>query len=124
MEVAPLIHDATRLQALGRQTQAAELYKRWIALNAGHAVLHAVCFNYAVVLTEIGDLAGAATALREAIRLKPDFYPPYINLGVVFERLGHNDRAIREWMGLADLLPAVNGDAVAHKSYAGIWVTR
>ena len=39
MEVAPLIHDATRLQAARRQAQSAELYKSWIALNADHPVL-------------------------------------------------------------------------------------
>jgi predicted O-linked N-acetylglucosamine transferase (SPINDLY family) len=118
MEVAPLIHDAARLLAGGRPAQSAELYKRWIALNADHPVLHAVYFNYAVVLTETGDLAGAAVALREAIRRKPDFYPPYVNLGVAFERLGHSNRAVREWMGLVQQLAAVNGDAIIHKAMA------
>ena len=118
MEVAPLIHDATRLQAARRQAQSAELYKSWIALNADHPVLHAVYFNYAAVLTEAGDLAGAAVTLREAIRQKPDFYPPYVNLGVAFERLGHSNRAVREWMGLVEQLSAVNGDAIIHKAMA------
>src|ERR1700756_1649965 len=118
MEVAPLIHDATQLQAARRQAQSAELYKSWIALNAAHPVLHAVYFNYAAVLTEAGDLAGAAVALREATRRKPDFYPSYVNLGVAFERLGHNDRAVREWMGLVDQLGAVNGEAIRHKAMA------
>jgi predicted O-linked N-acetylglucosamine transferase (SPINDLY family) len=118
MAVGPLIDDATRLRELGRPAQSAELYKRWIALNTGHPVLHAIYFNYAVILSEVGDLAGAAVALREAIGLRPDFYPPYINLGAAFERLGHGDRAVREWMGLADRLPAVNGDAIVHKTIA------
>jgi predicted O-linked N-acetylglucosamine transferase (SPINDLY family) len=117
-DVAPLIHDATRLRERGRPAQSAELYKRWIALNADHPVVHAVYFNYAVILTETGDLAGAAVALREAIRLRPDFYPPYVNLGAALERLGHSDCAVREWMGLVDRLPAVNGDAIVHKTTA------
>ena len=104
MEAAPLIHDASRLQVLGRQAQSAELYKRWIAFNADHPLLHAVYFNYAVILTETGDLASAVVALRESIRLNPDFYPPYVNLGVTFERLGHSDHAVREWTGLVDRL--------------------
>jgi len=118
MEVAPLIHDATRLQELGLPVQSAELYKCWIAFNADHPVLHAVYFNYAVALTETGDLAGAAVALREAIRLQPGFYPPYVNLGVAFERLGQSNRAVCEWMGLVDQLSAVNGDAIVHKAMA------
>jgi predicted O-linked N-acetylglucosamine transferase (SPINDLY family) len=118
MEIAALVHHATRLQERGQLAHAAELYKRWIALNADHPLLHIVCFNYAVGLTQIDDPAAAIAALREAIRLKPDFYPPYVNLGVAFERLGHEDLAAREWRGLVHRLSAVNGDAIVHKTMA------
>jgi predicted O-linked N-acetylglucosamine transferase (SPINDLY family) len=118
MEVAPLIHLATRLQTLQQPARAAELYKLWIAYHAKHPVLHAVYFNYAAVLAELGDPAGAAVALGDAIRLKPDFFPPYINLGVTLERLGHSESAVSEWMGVVDLLPAVNGEAIVHKAMA------
>ena len=35
-----------------------------------------------------GDRPGAINALREAIRIKPDFHPPYINLGRLLEDTG------------------------------------
>jgi predicted O-linked N-acetylglucosamine transferase (SPINDLY family) len=118
MEIGALIHAATQLKERGQRAQAADLYKRWIALNDDHPLLHIVYFNYAVGLTEIDDPAAAIAALREAVRLKPDFYPPYVNLGVAFERLGHEDLAVREWMGLAHRLSAVSGDAIMYKSMA------
>lgn len=52
MEIAALVYHATRLQERGQLAYAAELYKRWIALNADHPLLHIVCFNYAVGLTQ------------------------------------------------------------------------
>ncbi len=118
MEVAPLIHDATRLQAAGRQAQSVELYKRWIALNSDHSVLHAVYFNYAVALGEIDDLAGAAVALREAIRLKPDFFPltsisvsPSSVLGTRIARSANG-------MGWSIGCRSSTGDAIVHKVMA------
>jgi len=61
MEVAPLIHDATRLQELGLPVQSAELYKCWIAFNADHPVLHAV-LSPPEVPQQIGNLSQAPSA--------------------------------------------------------------
>ena len=65
--------------------------------------------------TRCGDRAGAINAFRESIRLKPDFEPPYINLGRVLEDVGQIGGAIAEWMKLVGKLSAVNGETVAHK---------
>ena len=118
VEAGELIAYASELRSAGRKPQTAEIYKAWIAHNPDHPLLHAAYFNYSVALTEIEDLAGATIALRETIRLKPDFCPPYINLGSVQERLGRSDRAVSEWMALVNLFPTVTGDAVVHKTMA------
>jgi predicted O-linked N-acetylglucosamine transferase (SPINDLY family) len=118
VEVQELIGYAAAAQAAGWASRPAELYKTWIANNPQHPLLHAVYFNYAVALSELGDLAGATIALREAIRLKPDFCPSYVNLGSLHERLGHPDRAIGEWVTLVNLFPTVTGDSVVHKTMA------
>ena len=118
VEVAELITRASELAAAGQKPQTAELYKAWIAHNPDHALLHAVYFNYAVTLGELGDHAGATIALRETIRLKPEFCPPYINLGSLHERIGRPDRAVAEWMALVNLFPTVTGDAIVHKTMA------
>ena len=56
--------------------------------------------------------------MRECIRLKPDFYPPYINLGRLLEDAGQLGTAVTQWLALVNSLPTVNGDAVKHKLMA------
>jgi predicted O-linked N-acetylglucosamine transferase (SPINDLY family) len=118
MDITGMLDCAERLKAAGQKQQAVEIYKTWIAYNPDHPVLHAVYFNYGVSLGEIGDTAGAVNAFRAAIRLKPDFYPPYINLGSMLDGLGHGERAVREWMAVVNQLPTVTGDGVNYKTMA------
>lgn len=118
LDIAGLLECAEKLKASGQTPQSADLYKAWIAYNGDHPLLHAVYFNYGVVLGELRDPAGAINAFRAAIRLKPDFLPPYINLGSMLDAQGQADRAVREWMALVNVLPAVTGDAVTYKTMA------
>lgn len=115
LSVVDLFTEAQRLDGAAQPQQAADLYKVWIARNPGSQLLHAVYFNYAVVLSRLGDKAGTINVLRECIRMKPDFYPPYINLGRALEDSGQLGTAITEWLALVNSLGVVNGDAVKHK---------
>ena len=94
MTAEELIGEAGRLAA-HELPLAVALYKTWLALNAGHPGAPAIYFNYAVCLSDSGDLPGAINALRETIRLKPDFGPPHINLGGL---LGQCQRDVQERM--------------------------
>jgi predicted O-linked N-acetylglucosamine transferase (SPINDLY family) len=115
LSVAELFNGAAALQASQQRPLAVELYKNWIAYNGDNEVLYAIYFNYGVALGEVGDRAGAINAFREAIRIKPEFEPPYINLGRVLEDSGQIGPAVAEWMKLLGKLGAVTGDSVAHK---------
>src|SRR5882757_11018031 len=115
MTVGELFGSAGTLQSMGERQLVAELYKTWIAYNGDHEVLYAIYFNYGVALNDSRDHAGAINAFRESIRLKPDFEPPYINLGRVLEDIGQIGAAVSEWMKLVGKLSAVTGDTVAHK---------
>ena len=79
--IIELFSEADKLARAEEPQKAADLYKVWIARNGSSELLHAAYFNYGVALSKLGDHAGATNALRASIRLKPDFYPPYINLG-------------------------------------------
>jgi predicted O-linked N-acetylglucosamine transferase (SPINDLY family) len=116
--IVDLFSEAERLERLQQLPKVVELYKAWIAANPGNELLHAVYFNYGVSLSKLGDRPGAINALRECIRLKPDFYPPYINLGRLLEDLGQLGSAVGQWMALVNSLPNVNGDSVRHKLMA------
>ena len=115
LSIAELFSCAEKLKALDQNPLAAQLYKTWIAYNPDDPLLYAVYFNYGTSLNETDDPIGAINALRECIRLKPDFFPPYINLGRVLEDSGHAGNAVAQWLELVDKLSGVNGDSVAHK---------
>jgi predicted O-linked N-acetylglucosamine transferase (SPINDLY family) len=115
LSIMELFHGASTLLEMQQRPLVAELYKTWIALNGDHELLHAAYFNYGVTLNDLRDFSGAINAFRDSIRCKPDFAPPYINLGRALEDMGQTGQAIGEWMKLINNLAAVNGDAVAHK---------
>ncbi|MFE1597567.1 O-linked N-acetylglucosamine transferase, SPINDLY family protein [Methylobacterium sp. ID0610] len=115
LDLAQLIGLGDALKAQGATAKAADLYKLWIACNAGHPLLYAVYFNYGTMLGELSDQAGAANALREATRLKPDFMPAAINLGNALERLGQTGAAVLAWTEMTNQLAAVTGEAVGFK---------
>lgn len=115
LTIADLFTAAAQLKALGLDRRAAELYKHWIAFNADDPVVYAAYFNFATALADSGDRPGAINALREAIRIQPDFQPPYINLGRLLEDSGLVGAAVAQWMALVERTAAVNGESVAHK---------
>lgn len=118
MELGSLLAAIERLTADGRAAEAVDLYKIWIAHHPDDPLLHAVQFNYGVALSQLGDIAGAMIAHAAAIRMKPDFFLPYINLGGLQDRVGQGDRAVGTWTALVNSLPSVTGDAVLYKAMA------
>lgn len=116
--IAALFHDADTIEKTQGAAAAAELYKRWIALNPEDPHLAAAHFNMAVVAQRGGDPFAAINALRQALRIDPDFHPSYINLGRALEDQGHTGAAVTQWLGLVNRLPALNGPALRHKVMA------
>ena len=117
LTIADVIAHAERIVD-GAPTSSAALYKNWIACNSNDQLLHAAYFNYSVALAKCGDRLGAINATRECIRLKPDFQPPYINLGRLLEDAGQAGEAIAQWKALTDQLKGINGDSVKNKLLA------
>lgn len=118
ISVAELFGTAQSLAASGQPGLAASLYHDWLARNPEAPLRHAVLFNQGVVLSALQDWAGSAQAFAEAIRIRPDFLPPYINLGVVLERLNEGAQALAHWDHVVASLAAVQGESVAHKATA------
>lgn len=111
-----LIATAERLASTGDAQLAATLYREWIEHAPGDPLIYAMHFNLGVVLSRLNDQEGARVALAEAIRLKPDFLPPYINLGSVLEQMGRTGDALGQWFDVANRLGHVNGDTIGHKT--------
>lgn len=110
-----LIAVADRLNASGSQRAAADLYRVWLDHNDDHPLVQAVLFNQGVVLGNLDDLEGASRVLSESIRRSPDFYPPYINLGRIQERMGMRGDAVQTWYALVNRLGNVNGETLSYK---------
>ncbi len=116
--IAQLLEYAESIAAKRIQNYSSLLYKHWIDANQTTELLYSVYYNYAASLTNDGDLPGANAALRECIRLHPDFAPAYINLGRVLEDSGDAGAAIGEWLSLVRRLAIVDGDKVKNKLIA------
>jgi predicted O-linked N-acetylglucosamine transferase (SPINDLY family) len=116
--IGDLFQHAEKTLADGDPASSVALYKSWIACNPTNPALHAAYFNYGVALAKGGDRLGAINATRECIRLKPDFFSAYINLGRLLEDAGQAREAIEQWQALAAKLPQINGESVQHKLVA------
>ncbi len=118
LSLGEVIGAGEQLRLLGGHPLSAGLYKAWISFNSDDALLYAAYFNYGVALKDGGDPCGAILALKECVRMKPDFHPAYINLGRALEDSGQPAAAIREWMALTVNLSALTGSALKHKVLA------
>ncbi len=115
MTIADLLAWCERLKIAGARADVSELYRAWIAVNGEHQFVYIAYFNYAVILSELGDQLGAIKALRECLRINADFIPALINLGRALEDLGHPTDTLAEWRKAAAKLSAVSGEAISQK---------
>jgi predicted O-linked N-acetylglucosamine transferase (SPINDLY family) len=118
MTVGELIDAAASLKASNQADLVGILYKLWVKHNQDHPLLHVILFNYAVALSESGDQDSARQALEQAISLNADFYPAYVNLGSVYERVGAVDKAMMQWSTMLDRLGSVTGSTITYKTTA------
>lgn len=116
--IADLFDRGQRLALENQPQKAAALYADWLQRNPEDPLRHAVLFNQGVVLNQLNDLSGAAQAFGAAIERKPDFLPPHINLGAVYERRGAPEAALAHWAHAINQLAGVTGDTVSHKTTA------
>jgi predicted O-linked N-acetylglucosamine transferase (SPINDLY family) len=115
LPLGELFQIAEVLSGAGKQPQAAELYKTWIAFNDTNPLLHLVYFNYAVSANQTGDTAGAIHALRACLKLDPLFGPAHINLGRVLEDCGLNHRAIEHWRSFAKATAEITPERIGYR---------
>jgi predicted O-linked N-acetylglucosamine transferase (SPINDLY family) len=118
LPVMDLLNAVGTLMAAGETSLTLALYRDWIAYNQDHKLLHAIYFNYGVILTGANQLPEAKQAMMDAIRVNPDFFPAYINLGHVCERMGAAGEGVNHWYALVNRLGPVTGENVDFKTAA------
>src|ERR1700677_3413596 len=115
LTVMEMIAWTDQFRAAGQSERAISLYQTWIDHNQDDLLLYAVYFNYGILLNNAGKTAEAAHALEQAIRIHPDFLPPYINLGGIYETMRGNPDALNQWYQIVDKLQSVNKDNITYK---------
>ncbi len=78
---------------------AIAMYRVWLTQTA-QANRHLALFNLGSLLQASDDHAGAITAYQQCLQLDPYFAQAVINLGLIHERLGHTDNALKLWASL------------------------
>lgn len=116
MTILDLAGTAEMLRREESVFSAVKLYEVWALVNEDSPFLYIVLFNYSVLLAEVKEYEAAAQALERAIVLNPDFMPSRINLGRVYESLGHPKRALFLWTSTLERMPEVSGENVFHKT--------
>ena len=118
LTLGELIEIAQVLRSTAHVDLSGQLYKLWIEVNHENPLRYVAYFNYAAILSDVGELAGAKSALEQAIALNPDFYPAYINLGSVLEKLGAVGEAVIQWSALVNRLAVITKSAIDYKTTA------
>jgi len=118
LSVPDLIRTTETLRQSGQAASVETAYAAWVQANPHDPLLYAVLFNYSITLTDAGKLEAAQECLERAIALNPEFMPPYINLGRIFERQGKVGLAVIQWSAALAKMAAVSGTAITHKTTA------
>ncbi len=118
LSVPELIGHAELLTRSGQAGEAIDLYREWLAYNVTHPYVHLIHYNFGVVLLNAQAFQDAKQAFNEAIRLQPDFFPSYINLGNALEALGSPEEAAACWQQIVDRLPNLTAEIIGYKTSA------
>ncbi len=118
LTIAELVTLADQMAALAQSQQIIDLYKAWLTHHGADGFVHLAYYNLGVALTNSGDLEGAREALSAAIRLYPDFFAAYINLGGVLERLVSPEAAASCWQELVNRMAVVSAENIDYKNSA------
>ena len=124
LTLGQLISAVELLTGEGHTGRSLELYKSWIAANSDHELLHVALFNYGVSLAAAGDIAGAMIAMRNSLRIRPEFTQPHVNLGRLLEMQGKLGPAILEWRRGLDPHKDVTGVAIVNKTLLLLQIAR
>ena len=99
---------------VGTWRDSTALFTHAIAVTDGNFLAHN---NLGLARQRAGDLDGAETELREALRLAPDYVDAHFNLGLTLEREGRLDAAAAEY---AEVLRRAPGHARALASLGSV----
>ncbi len=96
LRIDQVMHKCESLQANGQVQEAITLYAAWTE-HSTDPNRHVPMFNYGSLLQGQGLLERAEATYRQCLSLNPRLAQAAINLGLVLEKQGKNDEALRQW---------------------------
>jgi len=114
MTLAELLEQAQQLQSGGQLEAAVRLYADWIAQDASPLRCVAL-FNQGSMLGQIGRQTEAAECYGQALRIRPDFAPAWLNMGHHREREGRTEDALTCWKEVYDGIASGPSTTIEHR---------
>jgi predicted O-linked N-acetylglucosamine transferase (SPINDLY family) len=102
LRLVDLMHLVEALQTQSKLEEASLLYQQWLAVSQD-PMRYVAHYNHAALLQSLGRMDKAEKAYLEAIAANPSFGHAYINLGLMYEKLGLQDKALVQWNTFASL---------------------
>ena len=94
--IVEVIRLAEGFTQRGDLQSAMQLYRSWLQ-KPGLQNQHLGFFSLAVLCAMDNSLAEAESLFRHVVHLVPDFFLAHFNLGLLLERQGKTEEAIRQW---------------------------
>lgn len=102
LRLVDLMHRVEALQAQSQHEASSRLYEQWLAVSQD-PMRYVAHYNHASLLQNLGKVEQAEKAYLQAIACQPSFGHAYINLGLMYEKLGLQDKALAQWNAFASL---------------------
>ncbi len=102
LRLVDLMHRVEALQSQSKAEEASLLYEQWLAVSQD-PMRYVAQYNHAALLQALGRVDKAEKAYLQAIAANPSFGHAYINLGLMYEKLGLQDKALGQWNTFASL---------------------
>ncbi len=102
LRLVDLMHRVEALQSEAKLEEASLLYEQWLAVSED-PMRYVALYNHASLLQALGRMDKAEQAYLQAIAANPSFGHAYINLGLMYEKLGLQDKALMQWNSFASL---------------------
>lgn len=102
LRLVDLMHRVEALQSQSKLEEASLLYEQWLAVSQD-PMRYVAQYNHASLLQSLGRVDKAESAYLQAIAANPGFGHAYINLGLMYEKLGLQDKALAQWNTFASL---------------------
>jgi predicted O-linked N-acetylglucosamine transferase (SPINDLY family) len=101
-DLMQVVRHCEGLAATGQTEQAMQVYRQFLQHHRG-GLAYVGLFNLSVLQSQIGQKMEAEASMRQAIRLKPDFFPSHMNLGTLLEGLGRQEEAVAVWKAALEM---------------------